>query len=133
MPYAYSSHREKVVHFWLGFAGWFVGNGVAAAILLLLGPTGQPLSGLLVLLLNIAALIALASIRQPAALGLLLAFANLLALVVIVGIFETPADFTAGLGTPAASPAPFIGFGLLGIAAFAIGSFFAMRAILRGL
>lgn len=132
MPHVYGDRREKLTDFWLGFAGWFLINGIAVGLLVrLVGPGGS--MGQLLLLLNVGAPLGLLFLRPLVSLGILLAFANLLAAVVMVGIFETPADFTAFSGSGTNPATLFVGFGLLGLAAFGTGSFFVMRTILRRL
>lgn len=132
MPYVYPNRRARLTDFWVGFAGWFAVNALAIGLLFVLGSSAEPGGGSVLFLLNLGVPIVLAYLRPMMAFGIVLAFANLLVLVVVLGIFETAADFTQ-IGRPSFSPTPLVGFGLVGVAAFAVASYFVMRRMLRGL
>jgi hypothetical protein len=86
------------------------------------------LSGLLILL-NVVGPIVLAFSRGYIALGILVAFASAFALTVIEGVFFTISDFAGAINNSS------IGFGFLavGFILFAIGAFFVLRRIHRGI
>ncbi|HEV2476315.1 MAG TPA: hypothetical protein VGX22_07215 [Candidatus Dormibacteraeota bacterium] len=130
MPHTYTSVRGKRADFWAGFVGWVVGNG---ALVLFTATVLDPnlragASGLLILL-NIGALIAAAVIRQYVAMGIALAFAAAFALTLVEGVFFTASDFAGGLSNTGIQ----VGFFVAGAIIFAIGGFFALRAIHRGI
>ena len=130
MAHTYSSAREKRIDFWAGFVGWFAGNGL---LVLLIATVLDPnlragASGLLVLA-DIGVLIAAAVVRQYVAMGLALAFAAGFALTLVEGVFFTASDFAGGLSNTGVQ----VGFFIAGGIVFAIGGFFALRAIHRGI
>jgi hypothetical protein len=93
----YTMRKEKVLDFVIGFAGWFLINGLlyGCSILVLnqFASEGVPdtiiplLLGVLPLLINIAALIFFAFTRRWIALGALAAFALVLVAVLLIGLF----------------------------------------------
>jgi len=91
----YATRSEKVLDFVLGFAGWFLVNGLLYGCSLYIlqampfNSYDSPLAlllGLLPLLLNIAALIFFAFTRRWIALGILAAFALVLVGVLLLGL-----------------------------------------------
>jgi hypothetical protein len=106
----YTDPAEKKKDFWRGFWGWWLGNGalwivtagVTAAILAAYGDntslnaildTASIVVNLLPLLINALLLIYFALTRSQIALGMLVAFAVGLGIVVILGIILTVACF----------------------------------------
>ena len=94
----YADARSKRIDFWLGFMAWFVGNAIGLFVLSRVSFEGQQLAQGLLVLANIATLIALSVTRSFAALGLLTAFAVMFGAVVLGGIFFTLGDFVAAGG-----------------------------------
>jgi hypothetical protein len=103
----YTTRNEKVLDFVLGFAGWFLINGLlygCSILILQRMPSGTSddtiialLLGLLPLLLNIAALILFAFTRRWIALGLLAAFALVLIGVLLLGLVLYVICYNQGL------------------------------------
>ena len=103
--YAYTTRGQRALHFFLGFFGWYLGNGVLFALgqtavrgilpgltmvsnelgVMVLLVAGVPL------LVNLAALILLGLTRYWAAFGLLGAFALSLALLLAVTLWALKA------------------------------------------
>ena len=140
MRHTYGTRREKRIDFWLGFVIWPVSNGVLIFLISIgnLGTVAGPLAGLGLILANVAALILLAFSRQFMAMGVAIAFASALALTVTEGIFSTIGDFVAAasgynvIGT-STNPPQLIAAMVIGAIVFAIGAFFALRAIHRSI
>lgn len=142
--------REKRLDFWLGYAGWFVVNALVIFLIQALfgsvsssnsinsgakgasssGPAriGFILSALLVLA-NVGTPVVLAIYRRWAALGILVAFATAFALTVIEGVFFTVSDFVGGISNTSVS----VTFLAIGFILYAIGAFFILRRIHRGI
>ena len=130
MPHTYTSARGKRIDFWASFAGWFVGNGLLTLfIATVLDPNLRAGASGVLILLNIGALVAAAVVRQYVAMGIALAFAAAFALTVVEGVFFTASDFAGGLSKTSIQ----VGFFIAGAILFAIGGFFALRAIHRGI
>lgn len=130
MAHTYSSAREKRTDFWAGFVGWFVANGL---LVLLISTALDPnlragASGVLIFL-DIGALVAAAIVRQYVAMGIALAFASAFALTVVEGVFFTASDFVGGMTNTSIQ----VGFFIAGAILFAIGGFFVLRAVHRGI
>jgi hypothetical protein len=103
----YTTRREKVIDFIVGFLGWFFINGLLYTLLVFLigqfSPDAQSslavvLLGLLPLLINIGALIYFGFTRRWIALGALAAFAAVLLLALLLGLLVyaicyTPTSF----------------------------------------
>jgi hypothetical protein len=102
----YTTRREKVIDFVIGFFGWFIVNGVlyACSIAVLSQfasesiPEPLPVLFLvaLPLLINIAALILLGLTRRWIALGALAAFALLLIGTLLLGLIVYAVCFSDG-------------------------------------
>lgn len=130
MAHSYTSAREKRVDFWAGFVGWFLGNGLLVLFTaVVLDPNLRAGASGLLILLNIGVLVAAAVIRQYVAMGIALAFAAMFALTVIEGVFFTASDFVGGISNTGIQ----VGFFIAGAIIFAIGGFFALRAVHRGI
>ena len=91
----YTTRKEKVIDFVLGFFGWFLVNGLlyGCSIWILQAVDSSTsdsvlalLLGLLPLLVNIGALIFFAFTRRWIALGILAAFALVLVAVLLIGL-----------------------------------------------
>ncbi len=141
--------RQKRIDFWLGYAGWFVVNAVAIFLIQVIfasssspsinsgtkgaSPSGPAPFGLaasaLLVMLNVVTPIVLAFRRRWAALGILVAFATAFALTVVEGVFFTISDFVGGISNTTIS----VTFLVVGFVLFAIGAFFVLRAIYRGI
>src|SRR5690349_10958 len=102
----YTTRNEKVLDFVLGFAGWFLVNGLlyGCSILLIQAlPSDSPdslpalLLGILTLLANIGALIFFAFTRRWIALGILAAFALVLVGVLLLGLVFYVICFNQGM------------------------------------
>ncbi|MDQ2942227.1 MAG: hypothetical protein M3R21_00980 [Candidatus Dormibacteraeota bacterium] len=135
MRHTYTNQREKRVDFWLGFAGWIVFNVLAVYGLSNIGPhptIGFALSAALILI-NIAGLIVLAFTRGQAALGILFAFATAFSLAVAEGVFLTVSDFVSPSATTGSPTIVNYGFLIVGFVLFAIGAFFVLRSVHRGI
>lgn len=89
---------------------------------------GFAFSGLLVLL-NLVTPVVLAFRRRWVALGILVAFATAFALTVVEGVFFTVSDFVGGISNATISTT----FLVAGLVLFAIGAFFVLRIIHRGI
>ena len=140
MRHTYAGPREKRIDFWLGFALWFLGNIVIYALGLALSTPSSsaavPLAvGGLVILLNLAVPIVLAFTRPYTALGILVAFATGFALAIVEGVFFTVSDFVGGTTNygVAANTGVAVAFLVVGFILFAIGAFFVLRRIHRGI
>jgi hypothetical protein len=130
VPHAYASARGKRADFWAGFVGWFVGNGLLVLFTAtVLDPNLRAGASGVLILLNMGALVAAGVVRQYVAMGLALAFAAAFALTVVEGVFFTASDFAGGLNNTSIQ----VGFFVAGAILFAIGGFFALRAIHRGI
>lgn len=130
MPHTYASARGKRADFWAGFVGWFVGNGLLVLFTAtVLDPNLRAGASGVLILLNMGALVAAGVVRQYVAMGLALAFAAAFALTVVEGVFFTASDFAGGLNNTSIQ----VGFFVAGAILFAIGGFFALRAIHRGI
>jgi hypothetical protein len=130
VPHNYTGARDKRVDFWAGFVGWFVGNGLLVLITAtVLDPNLRAGASAVLVLLNIGALIAAAVVRQYVAMGIALAFAAAFALTVLEGVFFTASDFAGGLNNTNVQ----VGFFAVGAIVFAIGGFFVLRAVHRGI
>lgn len=130
MPHSYTGARDKRVDFWAGFVGWFVGNGLLVLITAtVLDPNLRAGASAALVLLDVGALIAAAIVRQYVAMGIALAFAAAFALTVVEGVFFTASDFVGGLNNTSIQ----VGFFVVGAIAFAIGGFFVLRAVHRGI
>jgi len=134
----YASRREKLIDFWVAFAGWFAFN-VAAIVLIQVNSSRTvvaPAIAAIGVLANIAAPIVLAFTRSLAALGILAAFSTGFSLTVFEGIFFTVSDFAGGQvtafgGPPTGNVAVTYAFLTVGFIAFAVVAFFIIRAIYR--
>jgi len=102
----YTTRKVKVIDFVLGFAGWFLVNGLlyGCSILILQAMDSSTsdsvlalLLGLIPLLVNIAALIFFAFTRRWIALGILAAFALVLVGVLLIGIVLYVICFNQGM------------------------------------
>lgn len=116
----YTSEAEKKKDFWIGFAGWFIGN-IILCLLQFLGSTlvlglvgafdqgntdlsGAAVNAISILLsvlpwlLNLGLLIFFAVTRTQIALGMLVAFAVSIALVILAGVVLTVACFVLAQG-----------------------------------
>src|SRR5690242_11101395 len=102
----YTTRKEKVIDFVLGFFGWFLVNGLLyGGSILILQAVGSNTSdstlalllGLIPLLVNIAALIFFAFTRRWIALGILAAFALMLVAVLLIGIVLYVICFNQGM------------------------------------
>ena len=91
----YTTRNEKVLDFVIGFAGWFLVNGLLYGCSFFIlqqmssdttGSLVALLLGLIPLLANIAALIFFAFTRRWIALGMLAAFALVLVGVLLLGL-----------------------------------------------
>ena len=130
MAHKYTSAGEKRIDFWAGFVGWFIGNGLVVLFTAtVLDPNLRAGASGLLILLNIGALIAAAVIRQYVSMGIALAFAAAFALTLVEGVFFTASDFVGGITNTGIQ----VGFFIAGAIVFAIGGFFALRAIHRGI
>lgn len=129
MPYNYPSQRAKRIDFWIGFAGWFVANAALVLLTTLLDPNVRSVAAGIVVLANIAGLIAAAIVRQYVAMGMALAFASLFALTIAEGIFFTVSDFAGGIYNTPIQVGFLIGGGVL----FLVGAFFVLRVVHRGI
>jgi hypothetical protein len=130
VAHTYASAREKRIDFWAGFVAWFAGNGLLVLFTAtVLDPNLRAGASGLLILLNIGALIAAAVVRQYVAMGIALAFAAAFALTVLEGVFFTASDFVGGLSDTGIQT----GFFIAGAVVFAIGGFFALRAVHRGI
>jgi hypothetical protein len=101
----YTTRREKVVDFVIGFIGWFFINGVLYALLVAIIsqlPTdaqdsiAASLLGALPLLINIGALIYFGFTRRWIALGALAAFGAVLLLALLLGLLVYAVCYSSG-------------------------------------
>lgn len=102
----YATRGEKVLDFVLGFAGWFLVNGLIYGCSIVILQAGlfdtsdsvlPVLLGLLPLLLNIAVVILFAFTRRWIALGILAAFALVLLGVLLLGLLVYAICYNQGL------------------------------------
>jgi len=136
----YASRREKLIDFWVAFAGWFAFN-VAAIVLIQVNSSRTvvaPAIAAIVVLANIAAPIVLAFTRSLAALGILAAFSTGFSVTVFEGIFFTASDFAGGQvsnfgGPTTGNVAVTYAFLIAGFVVFAVIAFFVLRAIHRSI
>ena len=129
MPFNYPTARAKRIDVWIGFAGWFIANAALVLLTTFLDPNIRSAAAGIVVLANIAGLIAAAVLRQYVAMGMALAFASLFALTVAEGIFFTVSDFAGGIyNTPVQ-----VGFLIVGGVLYLIGAFFVLRGVHRGI
>jgi hypothetical protein len=130
VAHTYTSAREKRTDFWAGFVGWFVANGLLVLLIsTVLDPNLRAGASGVLILLDIGALVAAAILRQYVAMGIALAFASAFALTVVEGVFFTASDFVGGITNTSIQ----VGFFIAGAILFAIGGFFALRAVHRGI
>lgn len=144
MGRAYTSSRDKRRDFWLGFAGWWIVNLLAGAAITGLGFVSRTVAiglGAALMLLNAVVPIGAAFRRQYLALGIIVAFASVAALVVVEGVFSTVSDFVGVAGGTAIGGTAggnfvigtFVLIGVVALIVYGIIAFFVLRRVARRL